>query len=174
VLRHLWDYRDGQAKRMNRPVYKVIPNQVLLQLAAERPESMADLERLFRGKQAMKKRHGKALVQAVLDGLDDDRPVPKPEKKRAPKRKGPRSRLQGRQADRAFAELKEWRQRTLKADDSLTPYMTASNGVLKAIASRRPYDLDELAAIPDVREWQVEDWGDELLDVLDDVDPNEE
>lgn len=171
VLRHLSDYRDTQGKRMNRPVYKVIPNQVLLQLAVERPESMSDLDRLFRGKQAMKRRHGKALIDAVLDGLEDDRPIPKPQKKQAPKRKGPRSRLQGRAADKAFAALKEWRQRTLSANRALTPYMTASNGVLKAIASRRPYDLDELAEIPDVREWQVEDWGDDLLDVLDKVDP---
>ena len=173
VLRFLWDYRDAQARRMDRPVYKVIPNQVLLQLASQRPESMDALDKLFRGKTAMKRRHGKGLVKAVQEGLADDRPLPKPPKKKKAPRTGPKSRLHGRHADRAFAALKDWRNRVLADDDDLTAYMTASNSVLKSIASRRPYDLDELADIPDVREWQVDDWGDDLLDVLDEIDPQE-
>ncbi len=174
VLRRLHDYREVQAKRLDRPVYKVIPNQVLLQIATTQPATMDELEKLFRGKSAMKHRHGRDLVKAVVQGLDDDQPIPKLKKASAPRRKGPRSRLQGRQADRAFAALKDWRTRVLADHPELTPYMTASNGVLKAIASARPYDLEELESIPDVRRWQVDDWGDDLLDVLDEIDPQED
>lgn len=171
LVKHLYAYRETQGKKMNRPVYKVIPNQVLFQIAEAAPESMDDLDELFRGKQAMKRRHGRELIRAVRDGLDDDKPIPKKTRAKKAPRKGPKSRLNGRQADRVFAELKEWRAKVLAKDKKLTPYMTASNSVLKAIASVRPADLDELADIPDVREWQVDDWGDDILDLLDEVSP---
>lgn len=167
VLRHIFAYREREAEKMNRPVYKVIPNDVLLQIARKRPSSRSAFEDMLRSKRAMLRRHGKGLYEALEDGLDDDRPLPKPTKPSRAPRKGPRTRLRGRAADRVFAALKDWRQEVLDDRRDLTPFNVASNSVLKAIAGVRPTDLDEMRAIPDVREWQVVDWGDEILDVLD-------
>ena len=166
VLKHLYLYREDQGERMNRPVYKVIPNEVLIELAEAMPTRMEDLDELFRTKHAMKRRHGSALIKAIVQGLDDDAAIPK--RKRAHReRQGPKSRLNGRQADKVFADLKDWRARLLANRADLTAYMVASNSVLKAIASVRPTSLDELRRIPDVRRWQVRDWGREILAVLD-------
>jgi predicted Abi (CAAX) family protease len=43
--------------------------------------------------------------------------------------------------------------------------------MLKSIATFRPRTLAELAAIPEVRDWQVQDFGEELLKALDRIDP---
>jgi hypothetical protein len=47
----------------------------------------------------------------------------------------------------------------------------ASNGVLRSIARHRPTDLDALTAVPDVRAWQVRDYGAAILEVLAAADP---
>ncbi len=169
VLRHLWRYRDAQAKQLDRPAFKVIPDEVLVEVADARPESDADLEKLFpRSKSAMKRRHGPEFLKAVATGLDDDMPLPVPGAKRA---KGPRPRLAGRAADLAFEALKAWRNDLVAADPKLNPLAVASNGVLKNIAKMRPYDLIEMAAVPDIRVWQVEAHGETLLAVLEKAVP---
>lgn len=171
VLRKVFAYREREAEKMNRPVYKVIPNDVLLQLSRKRPSSRAAFDDMLRSKRAMLRRHGKGLYAALAEGIEDDEPLPRPKKKRRAPRKGPKTRLRGRAADRVFAELKNWRSDLLDSRDDLTPFNVASNNILKAIASVRPVDLDEMRAIPDVREWQVVDWGDEILELLDEVAP---
>ena len=169
VLRRLWLYRDGEARSQNRPVFKVIPDGVLLTLAQKRPAHFADLEKVMPGKVAMKRRYGQGLLNAIEEGLSDEA-VPKAPPKKAKKPKGPKPRLRGRQAERAFSELKSWRNATIQKH-KLSPFTTASNGVLQAIATRRPRSLDELAALPQVRNWQVADFGEQILDILESVDP---
>ena len=174
VLRRLYLYRDGEARKMNRPTFKVIPDSVLVKLAGRRPEGRDALDKAIPSKSAMKRRHAKGLVQAVRDGLEDDFPIPDKRKKkrggRRPKNQ-PRPRLRGRAAERAMAELKAWRNELIDSGQGYTPYTTASNSVLKAIASVRPSTLDELRKVPDVRRWQVRDYGEEILAILDKVDP---
>ena len=70
-----------------------------------------------------------------------------------------------------MAELKAWRNKLIESSNRYTPFTTASNSVLKAIASVRPSTLEELERMPDVRRWQVRDFGEQILAVLDKVDP---
>jgi len=175
VLRRVWMYRESEAKRMNRPTFKVIPDDVLLRLAAKRPTTQRQLDDLFSAKSALKRRHGAKLLQAVGVGLEDDIKIPKPRKKKKSAKKdrknGPRPRLTGRTAERALAELKDWRNKIIHGDSRLNPFTVASNTTLRSIARMRPRTLDELGEVPDVRAWQVVDFGDQILEILDRVDP---
>ncbi len=171
ILKRLYQYRDDTARKQNRPVFKIIPDQVLIQVANAKPNSARQLDDLFSAKSAMKRRHGKALIQAVEDGSADSFKIPRVAKQKKPKKsKGPRPRLTGKAAERVLNELKSWRNKLIKTN-ALTPFTVASNGTLKAIASRRPYTIDELSTVPDVRAWQVEDFGDQILAVLEKADP---
>ncbi|TVQ92735.1 MAG: ribonuclease D [Deltaproteobacteria bacterium] len=167
VLRALWQYRDDQARRSDRPPFKVLPDFVLVRVAERQPTSEQELDKLFKGKTSMKKRYGRGMIQAVERGLADERPIPKPKRKKRKVRKGPPSRLTGQAAEAAMAELKRWRNEMTKRDALYTPITTASNATLKEIARVRPTTLEELAAIPDVRKWQVSDYGEEILEILD-------
>lgn len=175
VLRKLYQYRDRQARRMDRPVYKVIPDDVLVELAKARPRSERELDAIVSARSALRRRHGKALLQVVEEGLADEGALPDPErrKRRARPKSRLRTRLRGRQADRVMADLKQWRMEVLARDPSLNPYTVMSNATLKWIAAMRPRDLDELAEVPEVRRWQVRDYGEELLARLDRVAPLE-
>ena len=176
VLRRLYHYRDRQARRMDRPPYKVIPDDVLVEVAAARPTHDRDLDALFARTSALRRRHGRALLEEVADGLDDTEPLPKTSRKSVEKERPAtrlRTRLKGRQAERVLADLKRWRAEVLERDPSLNPYSVASNSTLKWIAAMRPRSLQELGEVPEVRRWQVREFGDELLERLDRTAPDE-
>lgn len=174
VLRRLYLYRDRQARRMDRPVYKVIPDEVLVDVARAKPRTEHAIDGLFRAASPLRRRHGKAMLAEVLAGLEDTGPLPDP-KKREKKTERPRTplrtRLRGRQAERVLSDLKAWRQKVLARDPGLTPYTVASNTTLKWIAQMRPTTLEELGQVPEVRRWQVRDFGEELLALLDRIAP---
>ncbi|MFT4623563.1 MAG: ribonuclease D [Myxococcota bacterium] len=175
VLRRLYLYRNGQAEKMNRPTFKVIPDTVLVRLAEKQPTGTRELDRAIPSKSAMKRRHAAGLLDAVREGLEDDFEIPARRKPKKGRRKpaGSRPRLRGRAAEKAMADLKAWRNDLIQSGRGYTPFTTASNTVLKAIASSRPTTLEELSEVPDVRRWQVRDFGDEFLAILDKVDPND-
>jgi ribonuclease D len=164
VLRRLWRLRETQAKHLDRPVFKVLSDQVLLQVAHERPEDDAELDRLLGRGSALRRRYGRVFLSAVHEGLRDPTPLPGA----APSRAEPRGvRLRGKLAETVFNELKLWRSRKLAAHPKLPAFLTASNGVLKSVASFRPTTLAELEQVPEVRRWQVRDHGEEWLRLLD-------
>lgn len=173
VLRALWNYRDAEAQRADRPHFKILPDSVLVRVAERQPGTFQELDNLFSGKMAMKKRYGKGMLAAVEEGLEDDSALPDgPRKKRKRKKaKGPKARIRGKEAERVQAALKTWRNGLTRGGPLYTPITTASNSVLREIARARPTNLDELEAIPDVRRWQVRDFGEDILEVLDDAAP---
>ncbi|MBW2257933.1 MAG: HRDC domain-containing protein, partial [Deltaproteobacteria bacterium] len=95
-----------------------------------------------------------------------------PERKpKQPAPTGPTPRLRGRAAERALAVLKAWRNDLVKANADLTPVAAISNGTLKEISRLRPLSAEEMGRVPEVRRWQVQDYGDAILAILDRVAP---
>ena len=174
VLRRLYLFRNEQAKKQDRPAFKVLPDYVLLETAKAQPADMASLDKVFSGKAVMKRRYGTRLVDAVVQGLEDDFPVPTASRRkpRSKAKGGPKpvARLSGRAAERALLALKDWRNDKMKAL-SMTPLGVVPNNVLKGIARARPVDEKELLAVPELRRWQVDEYGEEILEVLESVVP---
>ncbi|MFT7520057.1 MAG: ribonuclease D, partial [Kiritimatiellia bacterium] len=149
--------------------FKVLPDRVMVKTATSMPTSMSDLERLFPKKSAMKRRYGKGMVRAVVEGREDDFVIPGATKPPPPK--GPKPRLTGRVAERTLIGLKEWRNDLISSTAGMSPVTVASNATLKRIAQQRPTTIEELSLVPDVRRWQVRDFGEIMLGVLDSVSP---
>ena len=163
VLRSVWRYRDGQAESMDRPSFKVLPGSVLLQLSKRKPTTEDELHQIMRPKASMTRQHGAALLQAVIDGLADEEPLPKPKKTKRARPKRPRP--EAPSIDLLFGLLKQWRNDTVDRE-GLAPVVVASNGLLKEIATHAPLDREALEAVPGVRRWQVRAYGDDILGIL--------
>jgi ribonuclease D len=178
VLRELYAYRDGQARLLDRPPYKVIGDSLLIDVATKRPATRDSLDRVLPRQSAMKRRHAGSLVDAVRRGLVDKRPLPTAASNKRDEEEvilpSVPARLTGRNAERVFLALKDWRNHLTEGPNGVTPFSVASNAVLKVIARARPLDLDELAGLPEVRRWQVRDHGEEILKVLDKHAPIDE
>jgi ribonuclease D len=165
VLRKLWRYRDGEARALDRPAFKVLPEEVLLAVAAQRPTDDDGLHHVMRRGSSMHRKHGQALLACVLEGLADEEPLPQREAGARRERK-PEG---GANIDRLLGPLKDWRNRVV-ARRGLAPVVVANNNVLKEIARLMPATMDELAAVPGIRRWQIADFGEELLSVVQSVE----
>ena len=129
-------------------------------LAERRPKTEDDLGRHVRLRSTMIRRHGEHLLAAIQAAKTDTDPLPKaPHPKKDP---GPRAPYRGREVDRMLADLKRWR--TEVVDVRGVPVaLVASNNQLKNLAAWRPKTLEALAAVPEVRNWQIARYGEEWL-----------
>lgn len=163
VLRALWRLRDGEARKMDRPPYKVIPNDLMLRIAQVQPSNLDALSNLARAKSSMFRRYGRGMVDAVREGQNNSEPLvdPTPKKRGA----GPKVRYGARETERFFQTLKDWRTR-VAARDEVPLVMVASNNHLRALAGWRPRTLEELGEVEDIRAWQIRRYGAEILKLV--------
>ncbi len=168
VLRALWAYRDNEARSLDRPAFKVLPDEVLLGIASSRPTDDDGLQHVMRRGSSMHRKHGDALLRCVMDGLADERPLPS---KEAPARRD-RKADSGPAIERLLGPLKEWRNQVVDKR-GLAPVVVANNNLLKEIARLTPSTIEALAAVPGIRRWQVIDFGEELLRVVEGAAPVE-
>jgi len=104
------------------------------------------------------RRAGKAILAAIERGLAvDEGDLPKT--KRTPKPKPDPS------FDQRLARLKAARNAVAERLD-LDPGVACPNGTLETIASKVPRTPEELVELPAVRRWQVNEFGDDLLEAV--------
>lgn len=168
VLRALYAYREQEAAAMDRPVFKVIPDDVLLELARARPTSYDALANTMRKGSGIVRRHGRSLADVIATAVEDTSDVPPPPPARPKGGDGPA--LRGRDQERLFLALKEWRNAVV-AFEGLPAVAVVSNGVLKELARVGPRTQEELEAVPELRRWQAATWGTQLLEVIADASP---
>ncbi|MDP2313460.1 MAG: HRDC domain-containing protein [Pseudomonadota bacterium] len=170
VLRALYAYRDQEASSMDRPAFKVIPDPVLLDIARTRPTSLDGVAGLMRRGSGLVRRHGTRLAETVLAGLADETPIPEPAARESHGggHGGP-TMLRGRDAERLLNRLKEWRNEIVGRGTNVAPITIAANGLLKEITRRAPRTLEELAAVPEIRDWQLETHGAALVQLVNEV-----
>ncbi|MBM4392725.1 MAG: ribonuclease D [Deltaproteobacteria bacterium] len=164
VLRALFAWRDGVAAAADRPVYRVLPEEILLEVAQRRPESTEALAAAFRRNAPFVRRFGDELVEAVLAGLADTEPLPQPPE-REPRVEGG---LRGLRAERLMAALKSWRNHEVETR-KLPPVAVASNTLLKNLTRQAPRTREEIESVEEIRTWQKSMYGDTWVGIVNDV-----
>jgi ribonuclease D len=154
VLRELYLWRDGQARAVNRPPFKIIGDESLVRLSLHQPDSPADL----RISQHQADHFGDQLIAAIERGRAAPAPQPPMRQRNGNGRPDPSVVLR-------FDRLRTWRanraaERGVEADVVLT------NDALMAIARAAPDTLEALAAVGVLGTWKLEEYGAELLGVL--------
>ena len=163
VLRALVNYRNSQARELDRPAFKVIGDDRLVAIAAEVPRTADELARLVRPGTPLHRRHGDALLEAVLQGLADDTPLPE-RPRSAPSARLPVADGGG---ERLLGPLKNWRNDVVNAA-GISPAVVANNTVLKEIARLAPTSIEQLSQVPGIRSWQVRDFGEQIVKLVSD------
>lgn len=152
VLWQLYLWRDELASAQDRPPFRVMSDDVLVRLARARPRTLSELATLGRFPGHWLRRHGPALLEAVARG--ENGPVPA-----SPY-------VSGSDDERErFQSLREWRRRVAEAR-GVAPDLILPNTVLRALATRNPQTLEELAEVDGIGPWACETWGQEILQVL--------
>lgn len=154
ALRELYRWREMLAEKANIPVFKIFLNKVLLVLASALPKTDEELKDcLSKEFKYVYNRYGMEIVKVIEDGLATTDPLPK-----NPKRK--REQQHAKVAELS-AKIRTWREK--KQAKGILPIHLLSNQQIKDIAIAYPNTEEELAAIPSIRNWQIERYGKELL-----------
>jgi len=156
ILRQLLILRDREARRHDRPAFKVFGDKTLVQLAQQAPRQLEQLRSIEGMSEGQIHRYGHALLDAVARGRKD--PPPKP-----PARTAPDPDVMVR-----FEKLRMWRKQTA-TQRGVEPDVIVSNAVLMELAQRRPRQIDQLPTLPWFGPWRRQTYGPALIEVLKDA-----
>ena len=153
VLNELCEYRDKIARKRDVPVFKVLSSSSLLQLAEAAPRSVPELLRLnIPGGKAIQ-RHADGLVNAILAGLDA-KPVHPPKKVRHDDLYLAREKA-----------LRDWRKVTAHKMN-VNSAVVLPREILHDLVTINPSSTDALSRIMDDVPWRLENFGDQILNVI--------
>lgn len=162
LLRELVLWRDGVAKGIDRSSFRVVTNDVLLELARRSPRTVDDLRSVKGIGRGILESRGGEMIEAAARG----RAVADADLPRFPK--APRWEHDSH-FDERVARLKRVRDEQA-ARLELDPGVLCARDRLEAVARVKPRSMDELRALPALRGWQTEVLGPDFVQVLRDVD----
>jgi ribonuclease D len=151
VLREVANWRDTVAAQLDRATFRVMGNEVLFELARRAPKSVSELSAIKGMPRGMIERGGADIVAAVRRGAE----VPEANLPKFPR--GQRWN-KDRDFDERVARLKAVRDSAAARLD-LDPGVLCSRERLENIARSAAKTLEDLAAVPDLRRWQIEEMG---------------
>lgn len=161
VLRSLFWFREKEATRMDRPPFKVIPDSVLVSIAASPFSDLASINGLGRYRNPP---GSVALRNSIGDGIDSG-PIERPISSIKVPHMSSSDRIK---ISERLKRIKGWRSdlgRCLKLDPGLLWKSTS----LERIA-RSPADIDREFENPEVRVWQRDEFGDVLRSFVDSLE----
>ena len=154
VLRELYLYRDAEARRADRPPFKIIGDSALIEIARRCPTQVDQLRHLPGMSEGQITRHGQHLLRAVARG-----------KKSTPPRTPPRKSIDHAVIDR-YERLREWRKQaaTLRGVDT---DVIVSNATLMILAKKHARAERDLEGVDGLGPWRRRTYGQAILAVLD-------
>ncbi len=158
ILEELLQLRDRQSELLDRPPFKVLSADTLIEVAENRPRTLYDLSLIKGMTSGQLQRHGAGILSAVERGIA------------TPEARLPRFPRSGKKEVQELAKvrlknLKLWRERYSR-ELGLDPGMLAPNWLLEAIADTQSAAKEELDALPGMREWQKRLFGEDLSHIL--------
>ena len=158
LLRELVPWRDGVARELDRATFRVMGNEVLLDIARTAPKSVQELAGLKGMPRGLLDRGGSAILSAVKRGLEvAEEHLPK--FPRAPKWE------KEDDFEPNVTKLKVVRD-AAATRLNLDPGVLCSRERLEAIARKRPSKVKDLEDVPGLRKWQIAEMGEEFIDAL--------
>ena len=154
ILRELTIWRDREARRRDRPPFKVLNDRTLVALAQAYPRTREDLNGVPGLKPYHVRRYGGHVLGAVRRGMHAQPPQPLP----------PPPRHSDAEVAR-FQALRAWR-KEVAATRGVDPDVILGNAVLWALAEQNPRTLNDLGHIEGLGPWRRQAYSTAILKVL--------
>jgi ribonuclease D len=164
VLRELFLLRDRRAREVNRPPFKVLSDLFLAEVARRLPQSEEALAGIPGASPGQLKKVAPQIVEAVKAGSSAEA-LPRP---RSGNGRGPWGKNAGPpppEVEDRYERLRAWRKQRAEAR-KVEVQVIAPNSVLMAIARTDPSDAPALGAVDGMDAFRVEQYGGEMLAVL--------
>jgi ribonuclease D len=158
VLREVANWRDTVAAQLDRATFRVIGNEALFEIARRAPMNTSELGTIKGMPKGMIERAGADIVAAIRHGME----VPEAELPKFPK--GQRWN-KDRDFDEKVNRLKLVRDAAATRLE-LDPGVLCSRERLENVARSGAKTIEDLAAVPDLRRWQIEEMGEGFVRAL--------
>jgi len=161
VLESLLELRDVLAGKIDKPLYQVLHNEILLKLSIEKPRNLRRLKELgvLGGKQL--DRYGQQIVEVIDAAMELDALV-------LPSYPRVHDPVPDAQTAERISALKKWRE-SMAAVLEMEPGLLCNNALITAISMKNPHDIDALSTVAGIKPWQIEAVGEPIIDVMKDV-----
>ena len=155
VLSELYAWREKEAEKEDLAVFRVAHNGALLSLSRKRftrPEQLRNW-----AKSAIFKEQADLLIERMEKGRDRGE-IPFPDLRKKDKDWSPSD-------EKLFKKLKTWRNEEAERR-KVDPSRVLSNKQLKSVARNRPKNRKALVAVEGVEGWTVEQYGDDIVALI--------
>ncbi len=161
ILREVYLLREEIAAEENVPTFKIVTNKALVNIARDAPANMRQLNDVRAVPGAQVRRYGQRLLAAVDEGMTA--PVPEP----PPQPKPPPTAV----AD-CYLMLQQWRKHKGNAR-GVASDLVLPKSIMWQLAYKVPQTLDDLKQIEGLGPQRVQLYGEELIELLAQFDPEE-
>ena len=151
ILEAILRLREELAMKKDRPPFKVLRNDQILNIATEEPSRLEELRSLSENQ--MKKMGG-----LILEKIEEALKIPEKELPRYPK---PELKSAGPELNRNIKLLKDWRSKTAGKMD-LDPSLLCTNAQIQSLVQACPDDVSRLRKMDILKKWQVNLFGREV------------
>jgi ribonuclease D len=158
VLREVANWRDTVAAQLDRATFRVMGNEALFEIARRAPKNATELGAIKGMPKGMIERAGADIVSAIRRGME----APEAELPKFPK--GQRWN-KDRDFDDKVARLKLVRDAAATRLE-LDPGVLCSRERLENVARSGAKTIEDLAAVPELRRWQIEEMGEGFVRAL--------
>jgi ribonuclease D len=163
VSRALYIWRDKAARKLNVPAFKVMNNSVLLDLVRKPPLSPREMLKRPGISYRVARKFSGEIVRTIAEAKRRD-----PSSLNAAAGNGWRS--PSRTAKLRLDALKLWRKQKAR-DLKLHVGVIFPGNLLESLVEYPPANLHELANLAGVRQWRVREFGEEVLRLLNNHEP---
>jgi len=158
VLREIANWRDTVAAQLDRATFRVMGNEALFEIARRAPKNTTELGAIKGVPKGMIERAGADIISAIRRGME----APEAELPKFPK--GQRWN-KDRDFDEKVNRLKLVRDAAATRLE-LDPGVLCSRERLENVARSGAKTIEDLAAVPDLRRWQIEEMGEGFVQAL--------
>lgn len=158
VLENLLKMRIKHAQKLDRPLFKIIANPSILLIAEKKPVTPAQLEKTG----ALSSRQISMYQGSVLDAVRQAVDLKESELPSYPRHKKPVKDPARETRVKALKKLREKLSRKL----GIEPGFLMNNAVIFSIAENQPGGIEQLLKIDQIRQWQVDNMGRDILSCL--------
>lgn len=154
ILKELHIYRNEQAMRRNQPLFKIFSNKTLVELATKMPSRPTHLRSIHGMSSGQVRRYGSPLLAIIKKGKQLPPPARPKRKKRPPE-----------DVMQRFDKLHQWRKESAQ-ERGVESDVIISREALWSMAKEFPQTVAELAQIDLVGQWRCDNYGSEILQLL--------
>jgi ribonuclease D len=154
LVKALFIYRDQQARRLNRPPFKVFNNRTIVEMAEAAPKYLEELSHVHGMSAGQIRRYGRSILKVIAQATHDPPPKRPQRKPRPPDAVATR-----------YEKLHNWRKNKAR-ERGVESDVIISRGALWALAWANPRSPAELDNTEKIGPWRRVAYGPEILSLL--------